>query len=394
MNLDLAGYHLTYDQEFTRPRDFIASPTGMLGFKTQYDWGGRTVPSNSEAEFYSDPSFGDNPFKVENGELTITASAATANEMSGGMPYISGMITTQNTFSQHGGYFEMRAMAAGGQGLWPAFWLLPTNLQDYPEMDIMEDPNLGPGNMYWLHASGSTGGGGGFFSPGPTLAAGYHAYGVAWTDNTCTFYFDGQAVGEYQTPANFAAINMYMIINLAVGGIDSWPSTPGPNSIPAEYRIDYIRVFSNNSAIPAVPPGRMSSPDGANTFPPMHPAALPPISTGFGPDALVLKASEQWFDGDAQFTVSIDGVQQGGIFSSVVENLRHHSQEFVFNGSYTPGVHTVAVTFSNDAYGGTKYLDRNLYVTGGTIDGAAIPGSALNLLNNGTQSFTFTVPTP
>jgi hypothetical protein len=391
MNLDLAGYHLTYDQEFTRPHTFVASPTGMIGFKTQYDWGGRTVPSNNEAEFYADPSFGDNPFKVENGELTITAKPARPGEVSGGMPYISGMITTQNTFSQHGGYFEMRAMAAGGQGLWPAFWLLPTTLRDYPEMDIMEDPNLGPGNMYWLHATGTSAGGGGFFSPGPMLAAGYHAYGVAWNDNTCTFYFDGQAVSEYQTPPDFAAINMYMIINLAVGGVDSWPGTPGPHAIPAEYRIDYIRAFSNDRTIPAVKMGTISSPDAANTTPPLHFTPPPPVVTGTGPDALVLNTSEQWFDGDAQFTVSIDGVQQGGIFSSVVEQVGRRTQEFVFNGTYTPGVHTVAVTFLNDAFGGTSYLDRNLYLMGAAIDGVDIPHSRLNLLNNGMQSFMFTI---
>jgi hypothetical protein len=43
--------------------------------------------------------------------------------------------------------------------------------------------------------------------------------------------------------------------------------------------------------------------------------ARPRGNTKPRPDTLVLNTSEQWFEGDAQFTVRIDGVQQGGIFS-------------------------------------------------------------------------------
>jgi hypothetical protein len=391
MNLDLAGYHLTYDQEFTLPRDFAASPSGTTGFKTQYDWGGRTVPTNHEAEFYSDPSLGVNPFRVAGGVLTITAQAARPGANTQGMPYTSGMITTQNSFAQHGGYFEMRAKVAGGQGLWPAFWLLPATLKDYPEMDIMEDPNLGPGTMYWLHATGTSAGGGGFFDPGPALAGGYHRYGVEWNDHTVTFYFDQQAVSMYATPPDFAGLKMYMIANLAVGGVDSWPGTPGPGSIPAQYRIDYIRVFSDSAGDRPVAMQRISSPDGVNTRPVMHHVPEPTVVTGAGPQTLVLNTAEQWFDGDAQFTVSIDGVQQGGVFTTIAPQRRGETQQFVFNGRFAPGVHTVAVTFLNDAYGGSTWLDRNLYVQGAAVNGVAVPGSTLALGNNGTQAFSFTV---
>ncbi len=392
MNLDLAGYHLTYDQEFTRPRDFVVSADGTVGFKDQYDWGGRNVPNNSEAEYYEDPTLGVNPFGVQGGALSITAADSPPGVDTDGFPYTSGMITTQNTFSQHGGYFEIRAIVAGGQGLWPAFWLLPTTLKDYPEMDIMEDPNLGPGTQYWIHATGQTGGGGGFVSPGPTLAAGYHAYGVEWNDHTTTFYFDGVALADYETPSDFAAIRMYLIANLAVGGVNSWPGTPGPTSIPAQFKIDYIRVFSNSALDPKIPMQRMSSPDGAQTKPVMRKIQFPAITTGTGPDALVLNTADAYFDGDAQFTVSIDGVQQGGTFTSAAQKSRGEVQRFVFNGSFAPGVHNVAVTFLNDAYGGTRWLDRNFYVKSATIDGQDIAGSKLDFGNNGTQGFAFTTP--
>jgi beta-glucanase (GH16 family) len=306
MNLDLAGYHLTYDQEFTNPQAFVVSPDGTVGFKDQYDWGGRNIPNNKEAEFYEDPSLGVNPFGVQDGALSITGAYAPSGVNTDGFPYTSGMITTQNTFSQHGGYWEMRAQVAGGQGLWPAFWLLPTTLRDYPEMDIMEDPNLGAGNQYWVHATGQTGGGGGFFSPGPMLAGGYHRYGVEWNDHTTTFYFDGQALSEYSTPPDFLGLNMYFLANLAIGGINSWPGTPGPSSIPVEYNIDYIRVYSNNTKMPKVVLQQISSPDGANTKPVMKRLTFSPVITGAGTDALVLNTADQYYAGDAQFTVSID----------------------------------------------------------------------------------------
>ncbi len=65
MFLDLSAYHLTYDQEFSPGAPVTVSPDGNgTTFKTQYDWGGRYIPSNHEAEFYSDPAFGVNPFSI------------------------------------------------------------------------------------------------------------------------------------------------------------------------------------------------------------------------------------------------------------------------------------------------------------------------------------------
>lgn len=390
-NLDLAGYHLTFDQEFTNPAGFTPTPDGSAGFKTQYDWGGRTVPNNKEAEFYSDPSIGVNPFSVQSGELTITAQPSIPGERSDGMPYTSGMITTQTSFSQHGGYFEMRAEVPGGQGLWPAFWMLPTT-GDYPEMDIMEDPNLGPTDQYWLHATAPSGGGGGYVQGGTPLASGYHTYGALWTDQTITFYFDQRAIAEVSTPAAFATLKMYMIADLAIGGVDSWPATPGPGSIPAQLKIDYIRAYSNNAADPAVAMQAISSPDGANTTPVLTEVPLPQVTNGSGPDTLVLHMAEDYYQGDAQFTVSIDGVPQGGTFTTIAANARGQTQDFAFKGSFAPGSHTVAVDFLNDSYGGNSYLDRNLYVQSGSIDGQAISNSTLAEITPGSQSFTFQEP--
>ncbi len=393
MDLNLAGYHLTYDQEFSAGTAFNASPSGSVEFKTQFDWGGRFNPSNNEAQYYSDPSFGLNPFRVINGQLSIKAVNTPSGFNAQGQPFVSGLITTQETFSQHGGYFEIRAALPRGAGLWPAFWMLPTNGQDYPEIDILEDPNLGGNKQYFVHSTGSSGGGGGFVNaPVPLYGGKFHRYGVEWNDQTTTFYFDGVAISEESTPPDMANVSMYLLANLAIGGSGSWPGPASPSEMPVHYRIDYIRAFSKDSSVPGVAQQPISSPDGIDTTPSYSPPVMPVVTTGTGPQTLTLLVSEDYYVGDAKFTVSVDGVRQGGTFTCIAPKGQGLQQSFVFNGNWSSGTHTVSVKFLNDAYGGQSYLDRNLYVNGATIDGQAVPNSSLSELSPGAQSFTFTAP--
>lgn len=74
-------------------------------------------------------------------------------------------------------------------------------------------------------------------------------------------------------------------------------------------------------------------------------------------------------NGDAAFTVSVDGKQLAGTFYAVASHAAGASQTFTFKGNWAPGSHTVAVNFVNDASGGTATTDRNLYVNDVTYDG-------------------------
>src|SRR5206468_2525137 len=114
---------------------FTSSPNGTSGWQTSFYFGGRTLSSNGEQQYYSDSSVGVNPFAVANGVLDITASPG-ANP--GALWYNSGLITTEGMFSQTYGYFEMRAKLPAGQGMWPAFWLLPSDKSWPPELDVLE----------------------------------------------------------------------------------------------------------------------------------------------------------------------------------------------------------------------------------------------------------------
>jgi hypothetical protein len=111
---------------------------------------------------------------------------------------------------------------------------------------------------------------------------------------------------------------------------------------------------------------------------------------GSGADLLALSIAEDAWMGNAQFTVKVNGAQIGGTFTATASHALGSSQEFDLLGNFAPGPLTVAVDFLNDAWGGTTAMDRNLYVDGASYNNAPVANSALTLLSNGTQSFSFT----
>src|SRR6185312_9260281 len=134
---------------------------------------GSSLPGNGEQEWYINnnyaPTASVTPWTVNNGILTITA--APTNPAIGqylgynqaGLPamgsyqYTSGLLETSHSFAQTYGYFEMRAELPAGQGLWPAFWLLPASGSWPPELDVMEVLGNAPGILYTSIHSNETG---------------------------------------------------------------------------------------------------------------------------------------------------------------------------------------------------------------------------------------------
>ena len=102
---------------------------------------------------------------------------------------------------------------------------------------------------------------------------------------------------------------------------------------------------------------------------------------------MVLNLSEDAYQGDAQFTVSIDGKQHGGTFTTTAYHSLGQTQAFTFKGNFGTAKHTVSVSFLNDLSGSGG--DRNLYVLGASVDGATINSSSLTELINQSQSFGF-----
>src|SRR5690242_3568002 len=260
-SLNLTGFKLTFDDEFN---SFSSSPDGSTGkYQTTFYFGGRSLPSNGEHEFYSDSSVGVNPFSLQNGALNITATPG------GPAADTSGLITTEKSFSQTYGYFEMRAELPQGQGMWPAFWLLPPDKSWPPEIDALEAfgaPNAnkegGPNRIHVgaITKDYSTGGGGDWVTVPADIFKGYHTYGVDWKPDTVTFYFDRQQIYQVKTPSDMHK-PMCMLANLAVGG--KWPGPAAGET--GVMKIDYIRAYSSDPKAHRVKPQPISSPDGADT---------------------------------------------------------------------------------------------------------------------------------
>ena len=110
-------------------------------------------------------------------------------------------------------------------------------------------------------------------------------------------------------------------------------------------------------------------------------------------DTLDVNVSEDAYQGDAQYTVSVDGSQVGGVDTATASHNAGVSQDLVLDGNWGSGSHTVGITFINDLYGGSPSTDRNLYVNGVTYDGnSATPGSVVEGRNGTANLATPTSP--
>ena len=239
-----SNWKLTFDEEFTND---------LSRWQMTYPWSARWNASNAEAEVYVDPSYmgtagsplGLNPFKLEGGTLTITADVPSAAVVPflQGHRYTSGMLTTYASFSQMYGYFEISAKFPGGKGLWPAFWLLPTNMSWPPEIDVVEVLGDQPTTLY---ATVHYGAAGKIQFPLSVsdVTSEFHSYGLYWTKNYIGWYVDSKRVAYAPTPVQLQDKPMYLLLNLAVGG--NWPGYPDQSTpFPAQMQVNYVRVYAS-----------------------------------------------------------------------------------------------------------------------------------------------------
>ncbi|MFI7431210.1 RICIN domain-containing protein [Micromonospora sp. NPDC049836] len=224
--------------------------------KWRYDIGGGGW-GNNELEYYTNSTR--NAALDGNGNLVITARKENPNGYNcwyGSCQYTSARLLTNGTFAQAYGRFEARIKIPRGQGLWPAFWMLGSDIATNPwpnsgEIDIMENVGNQPSTVYGtLHGPGYSGGnglGGSTSLPnGQALADAFHTYTVDWAPDSITWYLDGVAYSR-KTPADAGSNRwvfdhpFFMIMNVAVGG--NWPGSPdGSTTFPQTMTIDYVRV--------------------------------------------------------------------------------------------------------------------------------------------------------
>lgn len=205
---------------------------------------------NNELQYYTDS---ENNAMVDNGVLTITAR----EESFGGRDYTSARINTQDKFDFTYGRVEARIKLPYGQGLWPAFWLLGSNVNSvsWPacgEIDIVElvggtvsgGDNTCHSTLHW-DDNGHAEYGESYTLDYGKFADDFHVFSVEWDSATIRSYVDGI---EYYivdiTPAGLSEFhnNFFILLNVAVGG--NWPGPPNAETIfPQTMEIDYVRVF-------------------------------------------------------------------------------------------------------------------------------------------------------
>ena len=244
----------TFSDDFTS-----FSQLGASGgtWRTKLEWSGNEAYSNvsaGEQQLYVDSSFkglvgntaaqslGLNPFSIQGSNLVITATALDKSfaPYTGGAAYSSGCITTEATFSQTYGHFEITAQLPNTKGAWPAFWLRPLSNAGAAEIDVMEAfGDQSDATHVAIHSDNLSQADGEWVLSNVDLSQGMHTYGMTWTPYDITFYLDGQAVTRYATPTDMNS-NMYMIANLAMGG--NWGGA-ADGITGAQFKIDSIVAY-------------------------------------------------------------------------------------------------------------------------------------------------------
>lgn len=243
---------LTFDDEFNTLSLWNGGTSGTWATTWWYDnptGNGDTLASDEQQWYINNlyaPTSSVTPWTVSNGMLDLRAQPAspTISPLINNYQFTSGELNTYHSFSQLYGYFEVRAELPAGQGLWPAFWLLPADGTWPPEIDVFEVLGNSPTTLYTTVHSNDLGSLSqeALASTVANTSTGFHTYGVDWEPDYITWYFDGQAVYRVATPADLNK-PMYMILNLGVGG--NWPGLADSTTpFPADMLVDYVRAYT------------------------------------------------------------------------------------------------------------------------------------------------------
>jgi beta-glucanase (GH16 family) len=249
---------------------------------------------NSELQEYTSNS---SNVRVEGGQLIITAQQVLSK--GGRRTFTSARIKSDSKLTFQYGTIEARIKAPNlANGLWPAFWTLGSNFSTvgWPnsgEFDIMEmgsaaaisaglvNRRVGSA-AHWENNGGTADYGLSYDSP-TDLTTDFHLLRMEWTPTLVSTYIDNNLIWAIDiSPTSCTDCTEFhqphfMIFNLAVGGtytgITQASGITAP--IPAEMRVDWVRVSDNGYTILG---GSAIGSSGTK----MHVNSITPGSTGAG----------------------------------------------------------------------------------------------------------------
>jgi beta-glucanase (GH16 family) len=234
-----AGLALAWNDEFNSPTlnsTIWNYDTGAGG------WG------NNELENYT--SAIKNSYITDGGYLVIEAR----KELDG--TFTSARLQTKGNKQFTHGRMDIRARLPKTKGIWPAIWMLGSNISTSPwpacgEIDIMEllgnEPNKVYGTMHWGQPNqGSIHIGDSYVLPSGDFSNKFHVFSIVWDSSKIEWYVDNvkyftgnktDVTGNYPFDKPF-----FFLLNVAIGG--NWPGAPDASTVfPQRMIVDYIRVY-------------------------------------------------------------------------------------------------------------------------------------------------------
>jgi beta-glucanase (GH16 family) len=249
-----AQQQLVWSDEFNGSAVDPANWEIMLGDGTAYGlpagWG------NNELEYYTGRS---QNLSVSGGYLHIIAR----QENYAGCTYTSARLRTKGLHDFLYGRIEARIKLPSTKGIWPAFWMMPTDSvyggwAASGEIDILESINVATTVYGTIHYGGqwpnnvSSGGS----QSGTNFSNDFHTYAIEWSADLMRWYVDGSLFYSVTSDTWYssAAPNnnrapfdqlFHILLNVAVGG--NWPGYPDGSSVfPQEMLVDWVRVYTTD----------------------------------------------------------------------------------------------------------------------------------------------------
>jgi len=245
-----AGASLVWSDEFDGP----ALDEDKWAFDTSRNKEGWW---NGERQYYA----ANRPrnLRIEGGRLIIEAWHERLDPRTfadwGGQEYTSGKIVSKGAGWTYG-FYEVRAKLPCARGTWPAIWMLPVDMKQWPddgEIDIMEhvgsDPNVIVASLHTRLFNHSIGTQRSAQKRLPTSCTAFHRYQLDWRPDAITIGFDDRAYMRVTNdqPGGKGAwpfdVPFQMILNLAIGG--DWAGAKGidDDAMPQRAEVDYVRVW-------------------------------------------------------------------------------------------------------------------------------------------------------
>ena len=232
---------------------------------------------NNEYQYYQE---GGANTSVAGGVLTITArrESVYSSALGRSFDYTSARMKTKGLQDIRFGRVEARIEMPQGDGLWPGFWMLGSNIDEtidtkWPkcgEIDIVERINQGNqanATEHW-HSDASiadpaikweNGTPGHKFYPTSMdmPSTGYHIYAMEWDQNSIWTWVDGVKYHEFNIKDGINSTEefqkrFFVLLNLAVGGdmpFGWWTGvTLVKAQLPATMNVDYVKFFERADA--------------------------------------------------------------------------------------------------------------------------------------------------